>query len=310
VAALAMWRAGGNRTWLTYNENNNNDQLLNTQMANSGNVGGQVTIGSYCGCNHAVEATYWGFATSSGSVSLTDPTNKLGTPIDEGGATIGGRPLGVIGGFNPFDGSHQQSITRQDNIQNLELNFLTFPLAYSPSQRFRIALLSGMRYFRFQDTLIYGGTEYNTNFGDNGGANEAFLNVRTTNNLLGWQIGSRMSYFLTPRFALFATPKMGLYSNMMAVHSSLYSGNGQLGFDVNNRSTGFAVLGEIDLGGQFYITPQCSVFAAYRLVGVGGVATADTQIPPYMVDAAGFSQLNHNDALVLQGVMTGVSWNF
>lgn len=306
VAALFLWRAGGNRTWLTYNENNNNDQLLNTQMANSNFYGGQITIGRYLGCNHAIEATYWGVATSTGSVGLTDPNNKLGTPLDEQGM-VG---FGPGSGFTPFDGSHQQEIIRQDNIQNAELNFLTFPMAFSPTTRFRVALLGGVRYFRFQDALTYGGTEYGTTWGQNGGADEAFLNVRTTNNLLGTQIGTRMSYFVTPRFSLFATPKFGLYSNFMGVNASLYSGSGQEFFNVSNRSTSFAALAEVDLGGNFYITPRLSVYAAYRLIGVSGVATADTQIPPYLVDTAGFSQLNHNDALILQGVMTGVMYNF
>jgi hypothetical protein len=313
MAGLAMWRAGGNRTWLTYNETNNYDQLLNTQMANgSGFYGGQITIGRYLCCNHAVEGTYWGFATSTSSVSITDPNNHLGTPLDESGATLGGQPFGPPSppNFAPFDGSHQQEIIRQDNIQNFELNFLTFPLAYAPTQRFRVALISGVRYFRFQDSLIYGGAEYGTTFGQAGGADEAFLNVRTTNNLLGTQIGTRMTYFVTPRFSLFATPKMGLYSNMMGVRASLYSGDGREGFNVSNTSTSFAVMGEIDMGAQFYITPRLSVFAAYRLIGVSGVATADTQIPPYLVDTAGFTQLNHNDALVLQGVLTGLAWNF
>ncbi|HEY5312136.1 MAG TPA: hypothetical protein VIK18_06435, partial [Pirellulales bacterium] len=160
MAALFLWRAGGNRTWLTYNENNNADQLLNTQMAN-GNAyyGGQITIGRYLGCNHAMEATYWGVATSQSSVSLTDPNNKLGTPLDEQGVTMGGQPFGPPSppNFAPFDGSHQQEIIRQDNFQNGEINFLTFPVAYNPMSRFRVALLSGVRYFRFQDSLIYGG---------------------------------------------------------------------------------------------------------------------------------------------------------
>ncbi|HEX3654974.1 MAG TPA: BBP7 family outer membrane beta-barrel protein [Pirellulales bacterium] len=312
AAALFLWRAGGNRTWLTYNENNNADQLLNTQMANGNFYGGQITIGRYLCCNHAVEATYWGVATSSATVGLTDPNNKLGTPLDEQNVTMGGAPFGPPSppNFAPFDGSHQQEIIRQDNIQNGEINFLTFPVAYNPMSRFRVALLSGVRYFRFQDSLIYGGAAYGTNFGDNGGTTDAFLNVRTTNNLLGSQIGARMTYFVTPRLSFFATPKMGLYSNMMGVRASLYSGAGSEAFNVSNTSTGFAAMGEIDLGGQFYITPRCAVFAAYRLIGVTGVATADTQIPPYLADTAGFTQLNHNDALLLQGVLTGLSWNF
>lgn len=312
TAGLIMWRSGGNHTWLTYDERNNANQLLNTGMANGTFYGGQLTIGRYLGCNHAIEGTYWGFATSSSSVSITDPNNMLGTPIDEQNATLGGQPFGPPSppNFAPFDGSHQQAIWRHDNIQNGELNFLTFPLAYSPSQRFRIALISGLRYFRFEDTITYGGAAFGTNFGDNGGASEAFLNVRTTNNLLGSQIGTRISYFLTPKFALFATPKMGLYSNMMGVHATLYSGDGREGFNINATSTRFAVMGEIDLGGQYYLTPRFSMFAAYRLIGVSGVATADTQIPPFLVDAAGFTQLNHNDALLLQGVMVGGMWNF
>jgi hypothetical protein len=103
-------------------------------------------------------------------------------------------------------------------------------------------MLGGFRYFSFTDQMIFGSAATGTSFGQNGGTTEAFLYTKTTNTLLGAQIGARLSYFLTPRFALFAVPKMGLFNNHMTQSTSLYTGDGIYNFNLNASSNGLAVL--------------------------------------------------------------------
>jgi hypothetical protein len=70
------------------------------------------------------------------------------------------------------------------------------------------------------------------------------------------------------------------------------------------------VLGEIDLGGQYYITPRLAVFGAYRLVGISGVALADNVTPHYLNDFPVMQTVNRNGDVLLQGLYTGMQFNF
>lgn len=308
VGALFLHRDTPNKVWTTFDETNQANQLMNTQQAKPGTgFGGQITIGHCLGCNYAVEFTYWGLSTMTGSSTIVDPNNNLGTVLDESYITFN-KPGGPAASYY-FEGAHQQTIWRRSNIQNVELNFLAYPLI-NPNTRFRASLLGGVRYFYFSDQVIFGTAAFNHGFDDDGGADAAYLNVKTRNNLVGVQIGSRLSYFLTPRVSVFAVPKFGLYNNYMTENASLYTGDGYYAYNVASRRNAFATLAEIDLGAQYFITPRLSVFGAYRLVNVSGVALADDQIPHYLNDTAAMVNMNHNGDLILQGGYVGFTWNF
>jgi hypothetical protein len=306
AGALFLFRDHGNKSWTSYETNNNPNQIMNTSNASQGLMyGGQITIGRYCGCNCAGEFTYWGVGGGNGYAQRVSPPGGVSTPIDLSNSFLNGQPSSYY-----FDASPEHKLWRTDTIQNAELNFLQFPLTFSPTQRWRMAMLTGARWFNLNDGLIFGSVHFGEQFGQNGGADEAYLNIRTTNNLVGWQIGTRMSYFVTPRFSLFATPKFGLYNNFTSLHAQYYTGSGVYGFNINQTASKFAVLGEIDLGGSYYFTPRLSLFAAYRLVGVSGVALSDNQIPHYLVDTPSFNDIQRNGNLIVQGLYTGLSWNY
>ena len=86
-----MTRNQPNKYWTTYNQANNNDQVLNTAQAKDGwTGGGEVRVGRSFGCDCALEATCtrasWNM---HGSASVCDAGNNLGTPLDttNGGAS-------------------------------------------------------------------------------------------------------------------------------------------------------------------------------------------------------------------------------
>jgi len=309
AGGLILRRDRGNRNFTSFDEANQNNQIMNSQQATPGTgYGGQITIGHCITCNSAVEATYWGLANSNGYSTVLAPTAAgVGTPYDSSFLPNFANGNSVS---HYFDGSGQQSIWRTDSFQNIELNVLGFPTV-NPMSRFRAAMLGGFRYFSFTDQMIFGAASFGTTFSTpNNSANEAFLYSKTTNTLLGFQIGARLSYFLTPRFALFATPKMGLFNNHMTQAQSLYTGDGIYNFNLNASSNGLAVLGEIDLGGQYYITPRLAVFGAYRLVGISGVALADNVTPHYLNEFPVMQTVNRNGDVLLQGLYTGMQFNF
>ena len=105
-----------------------------------------------------------------------------------------------------------------------------------------------------------------------GGANEAYIQSSVTNNLLGFQLGGRADYFITPRFSVFAAPKVGIYGNDMNVQGRIYTGDGLVGMDVTGSKVGFSMMGQLDVGMNYQFSPRWSVFGGYRLVAVSGLA--------------------------------------
>jgi hypothetical protein len=337
LGALAMTRNRANPYWTTYQTNNNPNQLMNTQNAGSGwAAGGQVTagyaFGSYTGCGGqcgnaiacgtadacgqcggclgpAIAFTYWGLGPMTGFSRTVDPTNNintaLSTPIDLGGVNINGNPAG---GY--FDNAHEQRIWRTDRFNNFEVNL--FQGTLFNTGRLQVAALAGFRYFRFAENLTYGSVAFGHNFGDNGGADEAYLSFKCVNNLFGGQLGAVFNYALTDRFGLFFIPKAGIFGNQMNCQTLLYSGD-----QVNNPTYNIAAnksdvsfLGELDSGFNWAWTDNLRLYFGYRVVGIANLALADNQFLPFLADTAGFAQVKQNGGMILHGALAGFVWTF
>ncbi len=310
LGGLVMGRNRANPFWTTYQTNNNANQLMNTQNAGANWAGGgQVTVGyGFCGCcGPALAFTYWGVGPMTGFAEYTDPTNNLSTPINlntqTGSVMIGANPASFF-----FDNSPDQRIWRDDRVNNIELNFIQSQLINSG--RFQMAALAGFRYFRFDERLTYGSVAFGHQFGDNGGADEAYLSSRCTNNLFGGQVGAFFNWNWTQRFGVFLLPKVGIFANQMNVRNQLYAGDGTQGFDIYAHKCDISMLGEIDFGFNYAVTQNMRAFIGYRVVGVAGLALSDNQFLPYLADNAGFAQVKQNGSLILHGVMMGVAWGF
>lgn len=325
VGGLVMGRNRANPFWTTYETNNNANQVLNTQNAGANwNGGGQVTVGyglagaggcggcADCGsCAGAcfgpgVAFTYWGLGQMDGFAQITDPNNNLSTPINldtqTGPVLIGNVPASFY-----FDNSPDQRIWRKDRFQNLELNVFGPALTYN---RWTLVPLAGFRYFRFDERLTYGSVAFGQNFGDAGGAFEAYLSNRSVNNLYGFQVGSLINYDITQRIGVFVIPKAGIYTNQMNGNTRLYSGDGVEGFNISAHKSDIAFLGELDSGFSYALTPNVRAYLGYRVIGVANLALADNQFLPYLADSAGFAQVKQNGGLILHGAMGGVAWAF
>ena len=75
VLGLAMTRDKPNKLWVSYENSNEANQIMNTQDANVGwEGGGEITFGRYFCCNQwSLEATYWTLAELAGSASVSLP---------------------------------------------------------------------------------------------------------------------------------------------------------------------------------------------------------------------------------------------
>jgi hypothetical protein len=312
VGGLVMTRNRANPFWTTFQTGVNTNQLLNTQNAEANWAGGgQVTFGRCWCCGTGLALTYWGLGPMTGSASITDPTNNLSTPIDLntqfGPVMIGTNPASFY-----FDSAREHRITRSNNIQNVELNVLQSAIVNNGWMQ--LTGLAGFRYLQFNERLSFGALSgaapANSTFGVNGGADEAYLNFRTTNNLFGGQIGMIANVPLTQRLGFFIIPKGGIFCNSMTCNAHLFSGDGMQGFNINSTKSDVSFLGEIDTGMNWAITPNFRAYLGYRVIGIANLALADNQFLPFLADQQGFAQIKQNGDVILHGGFAGAAWTF
>lgn len=309
LSGLIMTRDAPNALSTTYNSSNVNTNLLDTGMARSNwSGGGQVMFGRWFGPQaYGFQFIYWGVGPMSGFASVANP-GQLSTPLNLGNVNIGPNSATYY-----FDNAYQHALWRSNSFNNFEWNMLrraVFAPAFTcGAPRLLFTGIAGVRFFRFTDNLLFGSVN-SPNFSDDGGAFAGYLNTGVTNSLVGFQIGTRVDYFVLPRVRLYAMPKFGLYGNLVNMREHLYSGDGLQGFDVLAQRSTVSTLGQIDVGAGYQITPRFSAYAAYRLMGVTRVGLADNQIPPFLADQQSMQNIKTNGDLILHGVLIGGMYNF
>ena len=317
-AGLVLTRDNANPFWTTYETNNNPNQLMNTKDADADWAGGgEVRVGRWgcCDCTgrHGIEFSYFGVSPMNGYASLRDPANNLSTPIDLNTQTgifdIGLRPAADF-----FDNAREHRITRSDEIHNVEINMLRQTLV--SNNRTQVTWIAGARWFRFDDRLVFGSVAGanaltpNAEFGNNGGVDEAYLNIRCQNNLIGFQLGVRGDYYLTEKLGLYVTPKFGIYANDINTRSQLYAGDGTVAFDIRSNEAHFSLLAQLDAGGSYQLNNNWRAFAGYRVIGVTNVALTDNQIPAFIAADDEFADVDTNGSLIVHGALTGLECRF
>ncbi|HWB10623.1 MAG TPA: hypothetical protein VG826_15440 [Pirellulales bacterium] len=306
LAGMVLTRDLPNGLSTTYNSSNVNTNLLDTAQAHGNWAGGgQVMFGRWFGPQtYGMQFVYWGTGPMTGTASVVDPNYQLSTPFNLGNVNIGNQSPTFY-----FDNAHEHALWRKDGFNNFEWNAMRRATFGCCAPRLMFTGFAGVRYFRFQDGLIFGGVNA-PDFSYAGGAYAAYLNTGVTNSLAGFQLGTRIDYFVLPRVRLYAQPMFGLFGNAVSMREHLYSGDGMQGFDVFARRSTVSTLGQIDVGIGYQLTPRFSAFAAYRLIGVTRVGLADNQIPAFWADQQGMSQIKTNGDLILHGILVGGMWNF
>ena len=326
VGGLVMGRDMPNRFWTTFDQANPANQLRYFPGADWGG-GVDTRIGYWFGCGNdccnscncgprfGIEAIYYGVWGLDGHTSIYDPSNQLGTVQDDGLVSFNGNAAS-----NFFDNARSVRLDRNDEFHDVEINFLVAPYA-NMGGRFQMTALAGVRFFRFSEGLdwgqLSGAAPANAQFGDNP-ANEAFVHTDVQNNLIGFQIGAYMNYQVSCRFSVFAVPKIGIYGNHVEGHNEMVTGDGTVAtFDNNgdalnfhNSTNVFSVLGSLDAGFTWAVTPVWSVVGGYRVVAVSGMALGDNQVPQFFADEAGWKEIKTNGNLILHGAFAGIQARF
>ena len=183
--------------------------------------------------------------------------------------------------------------------------------------------LGGFRYFHFSDNLQYASSLDDAMI--NRSADDLYYNVDTTNNLFGFQLGSRADYCLGQRVNLYGTGKVGVYNNHSRLLTRLGTdgqaaylndtrtpanpGNfGDYNFDVSKDNVAF--LSEIGTGVGLRLSPKWSGTVGYRAVIVSGVATSPDNIRSTFANYNDIVDYNTSSCLILHGLNVGALYNF
>jgi hypothetical protein len=307
---LIMTRDLPNKVWTTYQLPNATNPILNTDDAGSGWAGGaEITFGYRFSCECGIQATYWGLWDLNGSASITDPTNNLATPLD---TTTGAAGL-LLGGQTPdsfFTNAHQVFLWRNDRADNVEINWAYNPSGADSCATLQATWLAGVRLFKFDENLLWTSVAGGFNLGDNGGADQANLNIHCENDMAGFECGAIVNCRLTDRLSLFGVSKVGVFGNYAESESRYYRGDGIVGFDVVGHKDTVSFLGSFDLGMKYDLGPHWSIVGGYRVVAATGVALADNQIPHALGATNEFADVKTNGELILHGAFAGAAFRW
>ena len=332
TAGLVLSRDRGNGI-ITTNDGTPFVTVINSRDVMRDWQGGwEVTLGKFIGPNAAVEVNYWQtglFHASATQIATAQPSGNLDTPLNFG--TLNDGVNNVQDLYATAAGAHM--VGRANEFMNLEINLIGYSCCCnrpmigscgngcgngcgdacgdacgSCCRPVCFSWFGGVRLFRFYENMLFATSDDNTDFVFD--ANEAYYDVRVHNNLIGAQIGGRVDYYLFGgKVGVWFAPRVGLYGNHISHESFLRTGNGEL-FDIRSHKNDVAFLGQIDVGGDYYITDNLKLFGGYRLVGVSGVALSDEQIPQRIDDAAAIADVDSNGSLLLHGAFMGVEYRW
>jgi len=318
AAGLVMGRNKPNRVWTTYENNNNANQLMNTRDVDPDWTGGaDLRLGRYIACNRwAIELGYWSVDNFSASSSQTN-ANSVSSPLQFNDLEFAvGDPV-----QDYFDSAAEHRLSRRNELHNVELNLIQSDLTISPDSVWTHRMLMGIRFFKFDEDLIFSTLDQGGTWGGNGGLDEVSMSSSVENNLLGVQLGCLFQRRLGSRARFFVTPKVGVYNNRIENRFDLRRGDGTAAvpssfsnvsgsYPVESATDVVSFLTEIDAGIEWQLSHNWSIYGGYRVIAISGIGLSDNQIPQYIVDIPEIADIDTNGSLVLQGAFAGLRYRF
>ena len=315
VSGVFMSRDQGDNVWLSYDQADIRDRVLNSNDADPGVAGGfGFNVGRYFNCGrNSLQVSYWGVFSDVAEANALGANTVVGldTILHFDGLVYdpgtGAQPVGGTFFFN----AERHRVQRDYEIHNIELNFLghNYNVGCSP---LTLGWTAGVRFLRFDEGFLYSTDPVDDVF--TGAPEELHYGIDTENNLIGFQIGGRGDYCFGNRLSLFAETKAGLYGNHIS-HNSRIVGAGGFGFvndpaspynlqDVNIDSTkdDVAVIGQLGVGANFCLNRCWTLGVGYQAIGVSGVALAPHQIPRDFIGALdSVRTVDSSGSLILHG---------
>ncbi|MEO8497089.1 MAG: BBP7 family outer membrane beta-barrel protein, partial [Planctomycetota bacterium] len=322
---LVMTRTRSSHHTFSYGTGNEADQRTDSRDADMDWAGGfDVRFGRYFNCQrNAIEAVYWGIFPASQSTQ-TVSANVLGNLngiLNWNSLDYAGNTADVYVNVAPGEDSVHR-VTRDYAFQNLELNLWRFcgncGGGACDCSRLRTSWLAGVRYFRFDERLLFASDANDTSI--SGENDELYYSIDIKNHLLGFQVGNEAQYCVTDRLTANLGTKLGIFGNQIN-HVSEIGGN--LGtatinngpfsgeeFWVSSSKKDVAFLGEVNLGLRYCFTRCWTGTIGYRAVAVTGVALPADQIYPDLRGINDVENIDSSRCLVLHGGYAGLGYNW
>ncbi len=195
--------------------------------------------------------------------------------------------------------------------------------APSCGSRLNMTWLGGFRYFRFTDNFLYA-TSTDDAF-INRSATDMYYEVNTTNDLFGFQFGSRADYCIGKRLNAYGTAKVGVYNNRSTLFTRLGTdtddaylldtrpqvnpnNNVDYRFDVTKNDVAF--LSEIGSGLGIRMSPKWTATVGYRAVVASGVATSTDNVRYTFANYDEIRDFDNRGTLILHGLNVGALYNY
>ena len=316
ASGLIMTRDKANRLWTTYESGNNPNQLP-TDSDWQWQGGGEIRFGRSFSCGTwAVEATYWTLDPFTSMISQTH-ANGVSTPLDFTDV-VWADPLLPGSPVDLFDGAAEHRVWRRAEVHNVELNVIRSQWDSNCCGPLDLDWSAGVRFFRFDEDLTFGSRDGSTTNWTGDLTGVGYLDDEIVNNLVGAQFGCDLNYRVDA-WALFLSPKVGIYNNRIEHRFSAYRGDGELfdvapagypSYPVSSTKDVVSFLTEIDLGLRWHFATMWSAEIGYRVVVATGMGLADHQIPNYVVDTPELADIDYNGNLLLHGGFAGLTCRF
>lgn len=306
LGGLFLARDRPNPVWLTFDNTNVNSNLLSSTDAVDDDyiAGYEIRFGRRVFDNVFLQATYWSIGVTNDSSTIHSPSNILNTTLTVSGVPLGGTTLDHF-----YDNAAYHRIQRRNEFHNVELNLLS-GTTYNSGNWCSLGWLAGVRYFRFDESLLFAGASANNDFMSAGGTESAFYQIDVENNLTGGQVGGQVNWFLGPNVRLFAAPSVGIYANSISHQSRVLRGDGLEAFTIRSHKIDAATLAQLDLGVSASFASWVGGYIGYRVVSVSGMGLSDNQIPANLSDAGGIARIDSNGHLLLHGWTAGLQFSW
>lgn len=301
-----------------------------TTLASQANFGnpwhGGIEVGTgWCfgsNGNQAIEAVYWGLYPATQTVTATGSLNSTlnFSDLDYNGASANAA----------FTGSTAQQVQYGFNINSVEVNLVGNGCCGGPfgcgmcggcngrgGSPWGFGYVAGFRYINFNENWLFSGDTTDQQI--NGDPTELNYRVQLNNNLFGFQLGSGLSYCLTNRLSAYTIAKFGVYDNYMTQSQRIFgtAGNATVNigpnagqdFNITASDSRVAFVGQIDFGGRWAVTDNWSVNFGYRLVGLTGVAIAQTNVQQTnFQNLQGIADPQATGSFILHGAFVGATY--
>ncbi|MDA1177966.1 MAG: BBP7 family outer membrane beta-barrel protein [Planctomycetota bacterium] len=325
---LGLYRDETSDVVFQRNGTNGADVLRSDNFDIDFDAGTRLVVGRSLGDWYRLEGTYFG-EFGWGDTMAVRNLDAITRPAQPGAGNLYspfsgfGSPQGIAGvDFNTF-----ATVGYESSFSNAEINLRRRVRMRSPhrlshasihnegepylfQERAELSLLLGIRYVSLDDSLTY-----LTQSDLPAGGTVNSIQLTTTNELIGPQVGFMSQFLATPRTWVDLEGKAGIYANDIELRSSFLRTNSAAApigsFDGTDEGNHTSFLGELMMHCNHQFTPRLTLRAGYNAVWLTDVALATQNFNNDInLTASGPVQLQHRGNTIIHGPSLGIVFGF